>query len=470
MSKKLGTVAAKRKAARANPLSTPAAKYSESRSNEKAQCWMLTLNCKDPRSPEARISMERFNAACQVSPCTYAVFQPEQGEQGTYHLQAYVELKKKFSLSQIKEHFGSRVHAEIRRGTQAEAIAYCTKEDTRVPDGEIKTYGTPMKANVNGGTRGSRTDWQRAHDSLKSGASILKTLEDQPALTPFISAISKFKHLVDQSTPRTWKPEVIVLYGDPGTGKTRCAFEMCGDDDYFCLPSDSKDLWFDGYDPRQHKTLILDEFTGSKMPATFWNQICDRYQLRLPTKGAHTMCMFERVIITSNFAPSQWWTNKNSVVTSHDAMMRRIDTLVEIRVGPNAYREIELSEAQEVLAPRVLHVTVHQGTFNRQFLAENSPFPICSCENQDCRSNDASLQSDDDPIVISDEEDEPDPPPRLVSKGKRIVPDSEDEDSEHSRSRLSGRKAPFAHSSSESSSSSDEHSDSDSGSLSYDSD
>lgn len=410
MGKTLGTTRAQR---RSSPLSREPNTYGEGRARtaEKAQCWMLTLNLKDPESAEARIALNVFNAACQVRPCTFAVFQPEVGEQGTYHIQAYVELENKKTLKFVKDHFGQRVHAEVRRGTQEEAIAYCTKEDTRVEGMEPKRFGTPMKPNKNGGTRGSRTDWQACHTQLQAGDSVLNTLLAQPALTPYIGAISKFKHLIDQSKPRHGKPDVLVLYGDPGTGKTRTAFSMCGVDDYFALPSDSKEIWFDGYDPQQHKTLILDEFTGAKMPLTFLNQLLDRYNLRLPTKGAHVMCQFERVIITSNFAPKEWYRKKEECLP---ALMRRIDTLVELRV----YDQVQDSENPRPLTmARTLHVTVHSGRFNRRFLAQHSHFELCTCTTQQCRSNEASLAED----PSSDEEPPESQEPRDELRSTQVI-------------------------------------------------
>ena len=65
----------------------------------------------------------------------YIIYQQEIGENGTVHFQGYVEWKSKQRITAIKK-FGypwSTCHLEIRRGTQAEAIAYCSKEDTRDP-------------------------------------------------------------------------------------------------------------------------------------------------------------------------------------------------------------------------------------------------------------------------------------------------------------------------------------------------
>lgn len=69
--------------------------------------------------------------------CSWAVYQHEIGESGTPHLQGAISLKKKgrpIEIFKIKE-----IHWEKMRGTPEEAVAYCTKEDTR--NGSIFTHG-----------------------------------------------------------------------------------------------------------------------------------------------------------------------------------------------------------------------------------------------------------------------------------------------------------------------------------------
>lgn len=62
----------------------------------------------------------------------YIVFQRERGhEDGTAHLQGYLELERNQKLSFVKKHISGRAHWEPRHGTQQQAIDYCKKEDTR---------------------------------------------------------------------------------------------------------------------------------------------------------------------------------------------------------------------------------------------------------------------------------------------------------------------------------------------------
>lgn len=60
----------------------------------------------------------------------YVVWQRERGENGTPHIQGYIELHNPVRLSAMKLWLPS-AHFEVRRGTREQARAYCMKEDTR---------------------------------------------------------------------------------------------------------------------------------------------------------------------------------------------------------------------------------------------------------------------------------------------------------------------------------------------------
>lgn len=82
--------------------------------------WMFTIN-----NPEESEDPKAWKGV------DYLVYQLEQGADGTPHYQGYVELSKKGRISALKK-LNPRAHWDRRNGTQAQAIAYCTKDDTRV--------------------------------------------------------------------------------------------------------------------------------------------------------------------------------------------------------------------------------------------------------------------------------------------------------------------------------------------------
>lgn len=60
----------------------------------------------------------------------YACGQVERGEDGTLHVQAYVEFRDGIRARTCGLRYGG--HWEPRRGTRTQARSYCTKDDTRV--------------------------------------------------------------------------------------------------------------------------------------------------------------------------------------------------------------------------------------------------------------------------------------------------------------------------------------------------
>lgn len=90
------------------------------------------------------------------------VYQQETGESGTEHFQGYVEFKAKISIAGIKK-LGpewARMHLEVRRGTQDEAIAYAKKDATRT--GAQVEYGVKIR-------NGVKRSYDAMIESLKAG-------------------------------------------------------------------------------------------------------------------------------------------------------------------------------------------------------------------------------------------------------------------------------------------------------------
>lgn len=373
MSKTLGTVQARRKNARPSPTAAPRKRYA---SQEKGNRWMITLNFGDEdeleqMSHRATIALRKLNAAAQVSPCIFAVFQPERGEDtGRLHIQAYFEFDKSMTLAQVRKHCGSDVWAEVAKGSQDECIAYCTKDDSRVPNGEIVRFGEPMKLNRKGGTSGSRTDWRGIVEMCKAGCMDAEILEAYPAAAPNARALQHVRFAYQCARSREETTKLLVLWGSPDAGKTTTAISLCEPGSYFVVTSDGKQLWWDGYDPDRHRTVIFDEFVGSRMPITFLNSLADKIDLNVQTKGGYARFLAQHVIITSNFSPREWYTQ--CAESRQEAMYRRITAEVEFQLVDQI---IDMRRPQEM--ERRLHLRVHKGKF--PFAALKTRYPLDDC-------------------------------------------------------------------------------------------
>jgi len=71
---------------------------------------------------------------------TYIIFGFETGEQGTEHIQGYIEWKDVMRMNEMKNVI-KRAHFEVRRGSQDQAIEYCKKDGDWYEFGEKKAQG-----------------------------------------------------------------------------------------------------------------------------------------------------------------------------------------------------------------------------------------------------------------------------------------------------------------------------------------
>ncbi len=81
-----------------------------------AKDWCFTIN--NPRRRD-------WNKVWAM-PYKYLTFQPELGEEGTPHLQGFVQFEEKLRLTALKK-FHKKAHWEKRRGTPYECAHYCQK-------------------------------------------------------------------------------------------------------------------------------------------------------------------------------------------------------------------------------------------------------------------------------------------------------------------------------------------------------
>ncbi len=231
----------------------------------------------------------------------YLVYQEEIGESGTYHFQGYVEFKKRVRFNAAKLLLGGdAVHLEGRRGTQAQAIAYSKKEETRVAHTVPYEDGEPR-------TQGKRVDLEAFKDCVYAGDKMRDLIHDHAAI---VARYPKFYQTLTQlNRPQRTTDLVVTLhYGETGLGKTKSVMDEWGTSPtFYRTPLSNNTLWFDTYDG--HEVVLLDDFSGasSHLPLCTLLQLLDRYPLLVPTKGGHTWWMPNEVHVTTNILPKDWY-------------------------------------------------------------------------------------------------------------------------------------------------------------------
>jgi hypothetical protein len=252
----------------------------------------------------------------------YCVWQLERGEtRQTLHIQGYVELTRPQRRSAISRLFPT-AWIEPRRGSKDQAREYCRKEDSRI-EGPWE-YGEWINS------QGSRTDLETLHQWLQQG----KSEEDICTLNFKIwkSNINVIRNYKSLNTPhRTDYPELHILTGSPGCGKSRTAENTALDSTYY---SKEPGKWWDNYCNQQ--IVIMEDFKGD-ISLTEMLQLCGKAKKQVQIKGGFVTFNSNQIILTSNVEMKDWYPSETQIRLK--ALERRVSTRhVFENVGENVIR------------------------------------------------------------------------------------------------------------------------------------
>jgi len=209
--------------------------------------------------------------------------------------------------NRVKRIISNRCHLEPARGTASDNKQYCTKEDGRIEG--------PFEFGQMGVTRqGNRNDLLDIKRKIDEGA-LDRQLWDEHfnAMVKFHRGINVYKMV--KATKRSWKTDVIVCFGPPGTGKSRWCLETYNEESTYWK---QRGTWFDGYN--NHENVIIDDFYGW-LPYDTLLRMCDRYPMQVESKGGHINFIPKVIVITSNEEPAKWYKN---ITLPFEAFCRRV--------------------------------------------------------------------------------------------------------------------------------------------------
>lgn len=259
--------------------------------------------------------------------CKYCIYSleltfDEKADTENFHFQGYLELNGMHSMTALHQMPGlESAHFEVRRGSQQEAIMYCSKTyDESHLEGPWE-WGVPAR-------QGQRSDLLEIQIKIHNNMSLRQLSEEHFA--SFMRHGKSFKEYKRQRTaPRNFKSKCFLFVGPPGEGKSTLA-KLIGarlGTVYKVPQKKGSGLYFDDYDGQD--VLFLDEMNGNKMSPEDFNSLVDEHEHVLTVHGGAGHQMVSKYIfIVSNYAPQFWWRKRNASQLYQTT--RRIDVVFKV--------------------------------------------------------------------------------------------------------------------------------------------
>lgn len=280
----------------------------------------------------------------------------------TAHLQGIIQMKNPHSLAALKASVPAlaRSHLEVMKGKLYQATLYClkdylaqqspsfndwklisqamelktgalfnllldfckttpisqvTSEETFIytADPSLTTGSIDTLLNLPKGKTNNKERLLAIFSSIKDNhLPEIEIAEQDPDLwCKYHTALNKYRLLVTPPRQLSTPPNVIVICGSTGTGKSHWAL-MEHPNAYW----KEKNEWWDGY--TNQETIIIDEFYGW-LAFDLILRICDKYPLKVEVKGGMVQLLANTIIFTSNKDPKDWWKQ-----CYFDAFKRRV--------------------------------------------------------------------------------------------------------------------------------------------------
>lgn len=244
----------------------------------------------------------------------YGVGQVECGSH--FHFQFYLQFGTCKALSWLKNRVDGSAHWEVARGNPSQNKAYCTKSDTRVSG--------PWEVGV-AATQGQERGLTEAVEAIKMGEPIHEVAARYSEIwvrhgRGLVDLRKTLRLEADRRVFGPDGPELWVLWGPSGTGKSRYAQEAWPDA-FWKAPYEK---WWDGYSGQA--TVVIDDFSGACMRLKDFQRLIDWYPLWVETKGGSVPMLAQRYVITSNYAPGSWY---NERLDPGQTVLRRVRDFAE---------------------------------------------------------------------------------------------------------------------------------------------
>lgn len=249
----------------------------------------------------------------------YYVIGFETAKTGTKHLHALLEFKNSAKVGTIRHRLHG-AHLEVPRFKE-NVIKYCKKDGTFI---ETDT-GVPEN------NQGKRNDLVKCCETIKKFGE-RAVYDDMPhMMLKYPNGIQKLLTLRAQDIVKP-EPYICWIYGPPGYGKSFYVTDLCRQKRIELWTANLTDEWFDGYEPEEHKAVLIDDLRPTSAVTKGWSfqmllRLLDRYDMNVPVKGGFKRWVPEYIFITAPSHPFEIYGHSGG--ESYDQLSRRLDEVLE---------------------------------------------------------------------------------------------------------------------------------------------
>jgi hypothetical protein len=245
---------------------------------------------------------------------------------GREHIQGYIQFtepQRGTLITGILGLEGSDMWFKRAYGSPQDNIKYCTKDDSQIEP--------PVFSGEPSLTQGQRTDLDQVTDFIKDSHSIAEVAREYPK--QFVKYHKGIERLIQLTTEQNFEriqKEVHVRWGKSRQGKSTWAYSHAKQEGgFYRVPAIANgSIWIDGYEGQ--KTVYFDDYGGEGgiYPLPTLLRILDHWECTLPVKGSFRNFAPNRILITSNIDPRQWYSNSNGEQV--EALFKRFTSCIQV--------------------------------------------------------------------------------------------------------------------------------------------
>ncbi|AUM61689.1 Rep [uncultured virus] len=232
---------------------------------------------------------------------------------GKQHWQGFVGFKNQIRMNSVIKNLDCTTHpyVAIMRGSLKDNEKYCSKEKGFTKFGNLPEQG-------------KRTDILTVSQMVRDGLSdrdIINTIVsvDTPEGPKSIDYGEKWRHNYKgiqalrhtiHEQKRNWVMDVRIYWGEPETGKTSAVYDEFKEEDVYAKPPGK---YWDHY--AGEPVVLIDDFDPLNCydcVYDYYLRLLDRYKMLIEYKGGMMQFYSKTIIITSNFDPATWFTEKKN--------------------------------------------------------------------------------------------------------------------------------------------------------------